>query len=258
MRFAFLGTSAALPSATRDTTSMLVDGSGALVLVDVGGSPVQKLRRLGIDPLAVTHVIVTHLHADHAYGLPALVQNLRSLGRRAPLPILCRPEHVDGVRTLLQVFNLWRRSGMFELNALPVDATRETVAFEHGGLTVTTAPNEHGSMPNFAVRFAERRPGIALVYSSDTRPADAVLSLARGADTLVHDATFVEGDRERVGSHSSAREAGDIAARAGVRRLILTHIDAAYHDRLDGLVEEARRRFHGVVEVARELSVYEM
>jgi ribonuclease Z len=258
MRFAFLGTSAALPSATRDTTSMVVDGRGALVLVDVGGSPAQKLRRLGIDPLAVTHVIVTHLHADHAYGLPALVQNLRSLGRRSPLPVLCRPEHVDAVRALLEVFNLWRRPGMFELNTLAVDATAETVAFEHGELTVTTAPNEHGSMPNFAVRFAERPRGVALVYSSDTRPSDAVLALARGADTLVHDATFVGGDRERIGSHSSAGEAGDVAARAGVRRLILTHIDAQYHERLDDLVKEARSRFDGVVEAARELSVYEI
>src|SRR6266536_1147825 len=115
MRFVFLGTSASLPSDTRDTSSILFAAGGALVLVDVGGSPVQKLRRVGLDPLALTHVIVTHLHADHAYGLPALVQNLRSLGRRSPLTIVCRPEQDDGIHRLLDVFNLWRRSGMFEI-----------------------------------------------------------------------------------------------------------------------------------------------
>lgn len=75
MRFAFLGTSGAVASATRDTTSLLFDGGSGGVLIDCGGSPVQRLRRLGVDPLTLTHVVITHIHPDHAYGLPALVQS---------------------------------------------------------------------------------------------------------------------------------------------------------------------------------------
>jgi ribonuclease Z len=85
-----------------------------------------------------------------------------------------------------------------------------------------------------------------------------VIALARGADTLVHDATYSERDRGRAGghAHSTAAEAGEVAARAGVRRLILTHIGAEYHDEVDALAEEARKRFAGEVEIARELVPY--
>ena len=114
-------------------------------------------------------------------------------------------------------------------------------------------------MPNFAVRV-DAKGGLSMVYSSDTRPCDAVVTLARGADTLIHDATFSERDRGRVGSrvgaHSTAGEAGEVAARAGVRRLILTHIEAEYHEEVDLLAEEARKRFAGEVEIARELVPY--
>lgn len=257
MRFLFLGTSAAVPSRERDTTSLAFMVAAAAVLVDCGGSPVQKLRRAGIDPLVLTHVIVTHIHADHAYGLPSLVQNLRSLRREAPLALVCRPEHVDPLRALLEVFRLWRREGMFDLTFVPVEPDRQALAFERGDLAVTTAPNEHGAMPNFAVRLAERGGG-TIVYSSDTRPCDAVVTLARGADVLIHDATFGSRDRESFGFHSSAEEAGDVAARAGVRRLILAHLDASYHGDVDALAAEARKRFGGVVEVARELVLYEV
>ena len=257
MHFAFLGTSGSIPSATRDTTSIVVVGPEGAVLLDCGGSPVQKLRRLGVDPQALATVIVTHLHPDHSYGLPALVRNLAVLGREAPLTIRCRPEHVEPVRSLLGLFNTLERPGMFTLTVRAIDLAEVAHAFDLGPLSVRTSPNEHGAMPNFAVRVdvARRR---SVVYSSDTRPCDAVVALARGADTLVHDATYSERDRGRAGghAHSTAEEAGEVAARAGVRRLILTHIGAEYHDEVDALAEEARKRFAGEVEIAHELVPY--
>ena len=88
MYFAFLGTSAAVASAERDTTSLVFVSRAGAVLVDCGGGPVHRLRRLGLDPLALTHVVLTHIHPDHAYGLPSLVQNLVLLGRRSPLAVV--------------------------------------------------------------------------------------------------------------------------------------------------------------------------
>src|SRR3989449_8522573 len=96
----------------------------------------------------------------------------------------------------------------------------------------------------------------ALPISSDTEPCDAVVALARGADTLIHEATFPDRDRGRFGVHSTAGEAGAVAARAGVRRLILAHIEADYHDELPAMADEARRRFGGVVEIAQEFVPY--
>ena len=256
-RFAFLGTSGAAASAARDNTSLVFEAGGAAVLADCSGSTVQRLRRLGLDPLALTHVVVTHVHVDHAYGLPSLVRQLAILERRAPLTVVCRPEHVEPLRTLLTVFRLWLRPEFFPLALAPIDLAVGARAFTTGGLAVSTAPNEHGGMPNFAVRV-DAEGGPAVVYSSDTRPSEAVVALARGADTLVHEATFAERDRgpARYLPHSSAADAGRVAARAGVRRLILTHVGVEYHDDVGALADEAGRHFGGVVEVAEELRAY--
>lgn len=256
-RFVFLGTSGAIPSATRDTTWLAFAAAEGTILVDCGGSPVQKLRRAGIEPAAVAHVVLTHIHPDHAYGLPALVQNFLLLGRQAPLTVWSRPEHVGPLRDLLGAFRLWERPGLFPLRLTPISLEIGAPAFGLGPFGVTTAPNDHGAMPNFAVRI-DVAQGSSVVYSSDTAPCDAVVALARGADTLVHEATFPERDRGRFGAHSTAAEAGQIAARAGVRRLILTHIEAAYHDEVDALADEARKHFGGLVEIARELEPYRL
>lgn len=256
-RFAFLGTSGALASAARDNTSLVVEAGGAAVLLDCGGSAMHRLRRLGVDPGALTHVVVTHLHVDHAYGLPSLVRQLMLLGRTAPLTVVCRPEHVEAIQTLLRLFHLWERSGAFPLALAPVGLAVGGPAFATGGLVVRTAPNAHGAMPNFAVRL-EAAGVAAVVYSSDTMPCDAVVDLARGAGTLVHEATCLEPDRRRgaAGAHSTAAEAGEVASRAGVERLILAHVGAAYHEALEAVAAEARGRFGGVVEVAEELRFY--
>jgi len=252
--FAFLGTSGAIPSPSRDTTSLVFVASEGAVLVDCGGSPVQKLRRAGVDPLALAYAIVTHLHPDHAYGLPALVQSLILLERETPLVVLCRPEHVEPLESLLKLFGVWARPGMFPLWVRATGPGQGAHAFDLGPLAVRTSPVEHGSMPNFAVRADAGARGV--VYSSDTEPCDAVVALARGADTLIHEATFPDRDRGRFGVHSTAGEAGAVAARAGVRRLILAHIEADYHDELPAMADEARRRFGGVVEIAQEFVPY--
>jgi len=262
MDFIFLGTSGAVPSAARDTTSLVFVGDGGAILVDCGGSPVQKLRRAGVDPLSIDHVVVTHIHPDHAYGLPALIHNLRQLGRVAPLGILCRPEHVDALRTLLSVFDLLKRSDMFPIEFTAAGLTTGAPGLVSGSLALTTGASNHGRMPNLAVRVdvvangTEAASPRAVVYSSDTAPCESVAELAKGAHTLIHEATFPERDRGRFGVHSTPSEAGGVAQQAGVRRLILAHIEADYHDELAAMASEARQRFAGIVEIARELEPY--
>jgi ribonuclease Z len=240
-----------VPSAERDTTAVLVRSGGTLCLVDVGGSPVQKLYRLGIDPAALSAVVVTHTHPDHVYGLPALVQGLLILRRRAPLPVYCRVEHVELVRQLLALFNLFERGG-FEIPVRGVEPRAGVQVLATADLVVTAAPNVHGPMPNLAVRADAG--GRSVVYSSDTRPCPAVAALARDATVLVHEATFAAPDPTQW--HSTAREAGEVARQAAVRRLVLAHIGYEHHGAVAAHVADARASFGGPVSVAAELRWY--
>jgi ribonuclease Z len=87
------------------------------------------------------------------------------------------------------------------------------------------------------------RPGRSLVYTGDTRPCEATVEAASGCDLLIHEATFSEEETERAQrtGHTTAAQAGELARRAGVRRLVLTHLSARYSDRPYVLEREAKR-----------------
>lgn len=89
------------------------------------------------------------------------------------------------------------------------------------------------------------RPGRKVVYTGDTRPAQATIDISRGADLLIHDATFAsdQSDRARQTYHSTAKEAADVAARADAKRLALTHISSRYGGDASPIEREARGRF---------------
>ncbi len=99
----------------------------------------------------------------------------------------------------------------------------------------------------------ETRPGRKVIVSGDTRPCAPLRDAARDADLLVHEATFSHEDlfRAKETGHSTAREAAELAAEAGARRLVLTHISPRYSREAPELLAEARA-FFPACEVARD------
>jgi ribonuclease Z len=120
----------------------------------------------------------------------------------------------------------------------------------HRGEPVTL---EDGRVIDPATLVGTPRPGRRVVISGDTRPCEATVEMARGADLLVHEATFAEEETARAleTGHSTAAEAARVAERAGVRRLILTHFSARYSRDPSELEGEARAIFANV-SVARD------
>lgn len=102
------------------------------------------------------------------------------------------------------------------------------------------------------------RPGRKIVYSGDTKPCEKIIEYARNADLLIHDATFLS-DLEDVAleyGHSTARQAAEIAKKANVDRLILTHISPRYIDD-DKIEKEAREIFENTL-VAKDFMEIEV
>jgi ribonuclease Z len=96
------------------------------------------------------------------------------------------------------------------------------------------------------------RPGRKVVISGDTRPCTTMVEASRGADLLIHEATFSDDEQERAleTRHSTAREAGKVAAEAKVKRLVLTHLSSRHDIDPKPLAEQARQEFSGPLDVA--------
>ena len=89
------------------------------------------------------------------------------------------------------------------------------------------------------------RPGRSIVYTGDTRPTTATIEVADDPDLLIHDATFTDDRADRAGetAHSTARQAAEIASRAGAKRLALVHISSRYAGDVGSHLEQARAVF---------------
>jgi ribonuclease Z len=258
MPFQFLGTSGAIPSAARDNTALAFYSPDDVVLVDCPGSPYQKILKAGLDPIRVSALIVTHRHADHLYGIPSLAHNMGLAGRRTTLHVYALAETMPLLHGFMQLFPLEAKMPYrIELHEVP--AKEGHAVLQAKGFRIVSAPVVHGA-PNIALRVEFDLPGErgAVVYSSDTSPCASLVALARGADVLVHEATFLhhEAARAKADGHTTGFQAGEVATHADVKRLILCHFAAPLHDQLDEVRREARQSFLGPIEIPEEFREY--
>ena len=253
-RMIILGSGLALPDRDRDNTFMVWDAAPRPLLIDCGGRAYQQLLRTGIDPLTLYGVLLTHAHPDHIYGLPALVFHLWLAGYEGTLRIWANGPTLETARRLCEALELEQKGHMCQVEWLQIDDAGEDVLYATEGYALSTGPVRH-SIPCLGVKIVERAGGRTLVYSSDTQPCPEVEQLARGAHTLIHEATTP--DPDSVHGHSTPREAGEIAASAAVQRLVLIHYSAEYTmPEVDAIAEVRAGGFTGEVEIARDLAEY--
>lgn len=235
-RAILLGTSTALATARSDHTYLVCDLPAGPLLVDCAGAPAHRLLALGLDPLRLQGILLTHAHADHLYGLPSLLQHLWLAQPEQEVPVLGLEETLTAARLLVrQVFALETR-----VRWLPVPPEEGFAAWQLDGLTLRTSPVRH-SRPCLGLRLG------SLAYSGDTGPCPEVVRLARGAKTLLHEATVLEPDAH----HSTLEEAARAAEEAGVEELIVVHTHPRWEEAPREAREEASRAFSGRFRVGR-------
>ena len=139
-----------------------------------------------------------------------------------------------------------------------VDATDGKPVQLGTGSSLTMFPVDHEPIGGGAMGCVIERDGARLVYSGDTRPTRRLVEVAHGADVLVHEAGGLDAHAAEIHrqGHSTAGDAGRIAAAAGAGRLILTHLPAEGLTAL--MLTEARAAFTGAVELASDLALIEV
>lgn len=235
MKITTIGWWGAYPNADQATSGYLIESKRISVLIDCGSGVLAQLQKYA--PLeAIDAVVLSHYHADHVADLGCLqyaARILMDLGRRRnPLKIYGHAED-----------NYFDKLNYLHYSTGHAYDTRTPLLL--GPLTFTFCPNIHPD-PCYSMRIEEN--GMVLVYISDTGYTDELVDFARGADLLLCESSLYDEYRGRIPGHLTAGETGRIAAGAGVGQLVLTHLPHfGIHDRL---VEQARRKYQGPVELA--------
>lgn len=246
-----LGTGTPLPNPERACASTLVTCGSALFLVDTGRGFLNNLARFGIND--VTAVFFTHFHSDHFAEFGELMVNRTIRGANQPLRVFGPAGVKQVISSLLGAYSLdngyrkahhgdkWDERGM----QADIHEKKPGIVYDRDGVRVRMFDvSHHPVAPAVGYRFDYC--GSAVVISGDTVSVPLTAEVAKGVDILVHDAAqqqMVQGmtqflksnpdpaaqrlaamTEEMLAYHASTGEIGRLAAEAGVKKLVLTHL----------------------------------
>jgi ribonuclease Z len=239
LRVTLLGSGSPSPSLLRCHPAALVEwGEGTRVLVDAGDGVVAQVLRAGVPLGSIVHVAITHLHWDHVLGYPAFVWGSWMNGR-SELTVWGPAGTADMHQRLVADFYGDQAQWAIELGFRPAGWHNTSVvdiapgwSTELDGCRIDTGAVVHPPMAAVSYRFTYG--GRSVVLSGDTAACDELVEFSQGADVLVVDACAsaprpdLAPERQAIirrlrTYHASPQECVDMAARAGVARVVLTH-----------------------------------
>jgi ribonuclease BN (tRNA processing enzyme) len=248
VRLTVIGCSGSFPGPDSPGSCYLVEAGGFRLLLDLGNGALGALQRYcGL--YDVDAICLSHLHADHCLDLCSYTVARRYApgGARPPIPVYAPAGAAD------------RITRAYSLEPGPeVRAAFDFVTLKPGsrGIGPFQVTTEHVNHPVETFGFRLEHAGRCLTYSADTGESPALVALARDADLLLCEASFLEGPRLPPDVHLTGRQAGEHAARAEARRLLLTHLVPWNDPELS--LAEASGAFAGPVTLAASGQVVEL
>lgn len=279
------GTGAMMPLPGRWLSSLILRTGPHSVVFDCGEGTQIALRSLGCGLRSIDAICISHFHADHVSGLVGMLLMLANSDRTEPVTLFGPPgllAVVEGQRRIAPFlpFELlceelapgaqfrvadWHGSCAAGVHHVPclayrLDLPRRPAFLPERakalGLPVELwGPLQHGTPVEWGGRVVRPeevlgppRRGISIAYVTDTRPTPPIAVLVAGVDLLVCEGTFgdpAEQARAVETGHMTFAEAAELAKKAGVRRLWLTHFSPAM-PRPREYAAEAQRRFPNV------------
>jgi ribonuclease Z len=265
-----LGTASQAPTAARNHNGYVLRWDTETILFDPGEGTQRQFIHAGVSSASVTRYCITHFHGDHCLGLPGMIlrMSLDQVDRPVPihypasgqeyferlrhatlsteqLDVRPDPIHADGVVFSDDVLTLrcahldhtvpalgWRIDEPDGRRMLP-DRLREAgIEGPDVGRILDEGRLRVGGRTITLEEVSEHRPGQSFAFVMDTRWCDAALDLAHEVDLLVCEATFLSGDEDLAAEagHLTAQQAGRLAAQAGARTLVLSHLSQRYPD----------------------------
>ena len=279
-RLILLGTAggpAVKKSRVQPANAVVVNGS--VYIVDAGDGVSRQMALAGLSIRNLRAVFITHHHSDHVADYGTLLLRAMGSGLKSPVdsfgppPLRAMTEaYLEYVRwdVELRVKDESRPPLASLVRAHEIDGNG--VVYEDDNVRVTAVEVPHGAAkPAYAYRFDT--PDRSIVFSGDTSRSEALIELAKGADILVHeilnmkaiDATVNRTDpgnealkRHIIEAHTPMREVGEVAAEAGVGKLVLTHFvpaDIPDFDRPELWRAGVRETWDGEIVVGEDLMV---
>jgi len=289
-RLITLGTSAGPPPrAHRAQSSNLLSVNGTHYVVDAGDGVARRLAKAGINVREIGIVFITHHHDDHTAGLGTLLSVAWDQNRTKPIHVYGPPRTEELVKAAVQYFTISAeiriadggRSVPMAHVFLGHDVGTGMI-YEDANIKVMAVENSHfdfhegpaaGKHKSYAYRF--ETPDRVIVFTGDTGASDAVTELAKDADLLVTETSSCQGrmqemaedgrwqamtateqagiTRQMTQGHMTLDDIGELAARANVKTVVLSHLTHKRDGDYTPWAEEVEKHFSGQVLVAKDL-----
>ena len=219
MRLTTIGTGTAAPHPTRVAAAHLVETGDVRLLLDCGSGAVHRMAALGIAWSTITHVAITHFHADHISDLPMLLMGWQwgqLPARSEPATLIVPTGPIALLERMAAVYGAWMLAPSFPLTIVEIAPGIPISLSESVSLRAQPVPHTLES-----IAYSLRDGKTQLVYTGDTGEDEALALWATGCDLLLAECSLP--DAMALREHLTPRQAGALASRAQAKRLVLTH-----------------------------------